>query len=300
MSGRPDLSLAQLHAFAAVAEELHFGRAAARLNMAQPALSQQIRRLEAGLDCRLFARDTRNVALTDAGRALLEVARRMLGDAAEGVDRVRRIEAGAAGLLTIGFTATTALTVLPVLVKAHRLRFPRIELQLIELLPEPLVEQLRSRHVDLALAREMFPDAEIATLTLLPEPFVAVLPSGHDLARGNAPVDAADLRDEPFILFPHDRVSGSNARVLDICAEAGFSPRRAQEAPGWHTAVSLVGTGLGVSILPACVASLALDGVAFRPLASHHRSTVMLLSRKADDRAAISHFLETAKTCRFS
>ncbi len=292
---RPGISLTQLQAFVTVAEELHFGRAAARLGVAQPPLSQQIQRLETALGHKLFDRDTRKVQLTDAGTALHTFAHRMLLEMEEGLDRVRRVGRGEAGLLTIGFTATTALHILPAIVQANRQRYPLVELRLVEILPEPLWDQLRAGRVDIALSREMVPEPGVDVVTLLREAYVAVLPANHRLAVPDRPVRLADLAAEKFILFPRNRVSRYHDRLVEICLAAGFMPRGVQEVPGWQTAISLVGAGMGITILPACTASLALAGVVFRPLAEDARSNITLSRRGDDERPLVANFLAVAR-----
>ncbi|MFV3077037.1 LysR substrate-binding domain-containing protein [Niveispirillum fermenti] len=293
---RGEISLSQLHAFTLVAEELHFGRAAARLGIAQPPLSQQIQRLEAFIGHRLFERDTRKVQLTDAGRAMQAFANRLLLDMAEGIDRVQRVGRGEAGVLTVGFTSTTALHVLPAIVQANRQHYPDVDLRLVEILPEPLWDSLRSGRIDFALSRDMLPEPGVDVIDLLHETYIVVLPAGHALAAGHGPVPLAALAGERFILFPRNRVSRYHDRLRELCLQAGFAPRSVQEAPGWQTAISLVGAGVGITILPACTASLTLPGVVFRPVDSPARSSITLSRRAGDDRALVGNFLSVART----
>ena len=157
-----------------MAEELHFGRAARRLNIAQPPLSQQIRRLEAKVGCRLFDRGTRKVELTEAGRALLATARRILLEASSGVDQARRISRGDAGVLDIGFPATVALAILPRIIRACRQRHPDIEPRLSELATTPQHGALRAGALDLGFLREPEPDTELHMETAMSERFLAV------------------------------------------------------------------------------------------------------------------------------
>ncbi|MFV3126148.1 LysR substrate-binding domain-containing protein [Niveispirillum sp. KHB5.9] len=292
---RTEISLVQLQAFVTVAEELHFGRAAARLGVAQPPLSQQIQRLEAAVGHKLFDRDTRKVQLTDAGTALYGFAQKMLLEMVEGLEKVRRVGRGEAGLLTIGFTSTTALHVLPAIVQANRQRYPQVELRLVEILPEPLWDQLRGGRIDIALSREMIPEPGLDVFTLLRETYVVVLPADHPLAGTGGPVALGSLAAEKFILFPRNRVSRYHDRLIEICLAAGFMPRGVQEAPGWQTAISLVGSGMGITILPACTASLALPGVVFRPIDGGARSNITLSKRSGDGRPLVENFLGVAR-----
>lgn len=292
---RTEISLAQLQAFVTVAEELHFGRAAARLGVAQPPLSQQIQRLEAAVGHKLFDRDTRKVQLTNAGTALYGFAQKMLLEMVEGLETVRRVGRGEAGLLTIGFTSTTALHVLPAIVQANRQRYRQVELRLVEILPEPLWDQLRGGRIDIALSREMIPEPGVDVFTLLRETYVVVLPADHPMAGTGGPVALGTLAAEKFILFPRNRVSRYHDRLIEICLAAGFMPRGVQEAPGWQTAISLVGSGMGITILPACTASLALPGVVFRPIDGEARSNITLSRRSGDERPLVENFLGVAR-----
>jgi len=294
MTGRPELSLALLHAFVAVAEELHFGRAAHRLNVSQPPLSQSIQRLEALVGHRLLERDTRKARLTPAGEALLPIARRVLDEAGAGLEKVRRVARGEAGLLTMGFTPTTALQVLPAIVHDCRARLPQLELKLIELLPDPMADMLQAGRIDVGLGREMAAEAGVQTLMLLEEPYVAVLPASHPEAAVAGLIALEVLRDADFILYPTDRTSGNNAKVFEMCVARGFAPRVVQEVPGWQTAVSLVGSGLGVTLLPACTCSLALPGVVYRPIRGSALSRIALLHRIGDERPILLQFLASA------
>ncbi|MGI5154586.1 LysR family transcriptional regulator [Microbispora sp. CA-102843] len=182
---RPELPLAQLHAFVVLAEELHFGHAAARLGIAQPPLSQQIRRLEDKVGHALFTREPGRVSLTSAGRELLPAARRALTDLADGLAAARALGSGRSGRLRIGFAASLALTVLPGLLRAFRERFPDVRLDIHEMTTAPRIAALRDKAIDVGLLREPPADdaaGELAFRTVLTEPFVAVLPSAHPLA----------------------------------------------------------------------------------------------------------------------
>jgi len=296
MNKRPELSLALLHAFVPVAEELHFGRAAKRLNIAQPPLSQSIQRLEAVIGHQLLERDTRKVRLTPAGEALLPIARRLLDESAAGLEKVRRVARGEAGLLIMGFTPTTALQVLPAIVHACRERLPELELQLIELLPDPMSDMLHAGGIDVGLGRELAADRDMQALTLTEESYVAVLPISHPQAGSTESIDLKDLSETDFIFYPTDRTSGNNAKVIEMCVSRGFVPRVVQEAPGWQTAVSLVGAGLGATVLPACAQSLALPGVVYRPITGSAVSRIALLHRIGDERPILLQFLACARS----
>jgi DNA-binding transcriptional LysR family regulator len=286
----PPIELRHLHAFLIVAEELHFGRASERLGISQPPLSQQIRRVEEAIGHRLFDRDTRNVVLTPAGEAFVQTARAVLDRLATGVARARDIATGEGGRLSVGFTPTTALRLLPRIVPAFRAAYPKVEIDLAEMLPAPLIDALRLGRIDVAIMRDPSPADGLAATVLHTESYVAVLPDGHRHA-DTEPFALADLADDPFILFPQGAESQSVARVFALCAEAGFAPRAAQQVPGWQTAISLVGSGMGVTILPESVENLQLPGIVYRRIASPIRSIIAAVRRAGDERPMLTGFI---------
>jgi DNA-binding transcriptional LysR family regulator len=292
----PDIDLRQMRAFAIVAEELHFGRAAERLGIAQPPLSQQIRRLEAKVGCQLFDRGTRRVELTEAGRALLATARRILVEAANGVEQARRVGRGDAGILDVGFPATVALSLLPKVIRAFRQRYPGIELRLSELTTSPQRDALRTGGIDVGFLREPEPDSLLQMETVMLERFIAVLPSTHRLATSRASISLPALAGEPFILFRRDVGPLFHGRILGLCGQAGFAPRIVQESGEWQTVVSLVRAGLGVSIAPQCVANLRLEGVTYKTLtASRVRTSVVMCWHKDNRRTALQRFIDVTR-----
>ncbi|NBM16307.1 LysR family transcriptional regulator [Streptomyces sp. GC420] len=280
---RPEPSLAQLHTFAVLAEELHFGRAAARLGIAQPPLSQQIRRLEDRVGHALFSRAPGGVTLTAAGRELLPAARRALASLTDGLAAARAAGSGRAGRLRIGFAASLALTVLPGLLRTFRERFPDVRMDIHEMTTTPQIAALHDRTIDIGLLRE--PPAgepELAFRTVLTESFVAVLPSTHPLAaRRTVPV--GQLADSPFVLLPRAVGPRLHDRITGLCAAAGFTPRVAQHAVEWQTVCALVEAGLGVSLAPASIRRIRLKGVAFRRIEPGAARTRVAVAWRRDD-----------------
>jgi len=293
---RPEIELRELYVFAVVAEELHFGRAALRLGISQPPLSQQIKKLETRIGHTLLQRDTRSVRLTEAGMTLLGVARKLLEDCAQGLIKTQRAGSGEAGSLNLGFTATTALHMLPQILAALRLALPDIHVALFELLPDPLTEALESERIDIAIAREMINLDQFDAVPIFQEAYVAVLPAHHRYANGAGKLKLKNLRDDDFILFPRDQTSRNSDRVIQMCRSAGFMPRMLQEAPGWQTAVSFVGSGLGVSVLPRCVQSFQLPAVIYREIDTTITSTISLIRRRGDARRIVDQFFRVAQT----
>ena len=292
---RPEIELRQLYVFAVVAEERHFGRAATRLGISQPPLSQQIKKLETQIGHLLLQRDTRSVQLTEAGATLLKVARKLLEDAAQGLIKTKRTGSGEAGSLNIGFTATTALQMLPQILTALRSALPDVHVALFELLHDPLTDALDAEQIDMAIGREMLNLENFQAVALFQEPYVAVLPSNHRLAAKTGKLKLKLLRDDDFILFPRDKTSRNADQVVQMCRAAGFTPRLLQEAPGWQTAVTLVGSGLGVTVLPRCVRSFKLPEITYRDLDTHFTSTISLIRRRNDGRRLLDHVFRIAQ-----
>ncbi|MDT0320223.1 LysR family transcriptional regulator [Streptomyces millisiae] len=291
---RPELPLPQLHAFAVLAEELHFGHAAARLGIAQPPLSQQIRRLEERVGHPLFRREPGRVTLTPAGRELLPAARRALADLAAGLSAARAVGEGRAGWLRIGFAASLALTILPGLLRAFRDGAPGVQLDIREMTTAPQLVALHDGAIDVGLLREPPADEPgLAFRTVLDEPFVAVLPSHHPLtARRTVPV--AELAGSPFVLLPRAVGPGLHDRITGLCAEAGFMPEVAQHAVEWGTVCGLVGAGLGVSLAPAGIRRIRLKTVAFRPIEpGDARTRVAVAWRGSDQNPLVARLLTT-------
>jgi DNA-binding transcriptional LysR family regulator len=292
---RPEIELRQLYVFAVVAEERHFGRAAIRLGISQPPLSQQIKKLETQIGHLLLQRDTRSVQLTEAGAVLLALARKLLEDVSEGIVRTKRAGNGEAGSLNLGFTATTALQMIPKILTASRQALPDVHIALFELLPDPLTEALDTEKVDLAIGREIIDIDKFDAVTLFKEPYVAVLPAQHRYAAAAGKLKLKTLRDENFILFPRDQASRNADKLEQMCREAGFTPRMMQQAPGWQTAVTFVGSGLGITILPSCVRSFKLPNVTYKDIETSVTSTIYLIRRGNDRRRLVDQVFRVAQ-----
>ncbi|MEV4177287.1 LysR family transcriptional regulator [Nonomuraea sp. NPDC049709] len=280
---RPELPLPQLHAFLVLAEELHFGHAADRLGIAQPPLSQQIRRLESKVGHALFSRAPGRIELTPAGRELLPAARRALAELEGGLAAARAAGSGRAGRIRLGFAASLALTILPVLLNTYRERFPGVRIEIHEMTTAPQLAALHDRRIDVGLLREP-PDDEpgLGFATVLSEPFVAVLPAGHPLAAGRT-VQIAQLAGSPFVLLPRAHGPRLHDRIVGMCEAAGFTPEIAQHAVEWQTVCALVEAGLGVSLAPASIRRIRLKGVAFRRVAPAGVRTSVAAAWRADD-----------------
>ena len=251
--------------FITVAEELHFSRAAERLGIAQPPLSQQIKSLEESVGHALFERKPK-VRLTAAGETLLEVARRVIAQVEEGIDAARRAGRGEEGKLTVGFAASILTTELPDALRTYREQFPNVELHLRELSTAAQAAALDDGTIDLAFVREAIePGDGLACEEVSREEFVAVLPRAHRHASREV-VPLRTLKDEPFVHFPREVAPALYDQIASMCQRADFRPRVVQEAREWLTIVGLVEAGLGVSIVPASFRRLAWGEVQYRPL----------------------------------
>jgi len=290
-----DLELRHLRYFVAVAEELHFGRAALRLHIAQPPLSQQIRKLEEMLGHSLFLRTSREVRLTAAGEELLDRARHTLKKVGADLSAVRKVGRGEAGALTVGFVGSAMLTALPRLLGRYRRQFPQVDLQLRELYTAGLVDALLNGTVDVGFMRDAGAIEGLRVEVLMAEPFVAVLPRKHPLAEQKT-VMVKSLQHEPFVLFARAYGSVAWKKTVDVCEAHGFTPRVVQEAPQWLTIIKLVGAGLGVTIAPGCVTKLPVPDTVCRKLTPQSQSTHLELAcRDNEARPIATAFSELAR-----
>lgn len=281
------MELRHLRYFAAVADTRHFGRAAERLHLAQPALSQAVRQLEAELGTPLFTRTTRQVRLTPAGEFLQAEAARILEAVEESARGVRRIAEGRRGLVRISFTGSAAHTQLPPMARAVKRELPDVALEIhADQLTPTQVEGLLDGSLDLGVLRPPsggLPGLDLHTITR--EPLVLAVAEDHRLA--TEPVVAmADLRAEPWVLFA-DPSSALNEAVLRSCQAADFVPRRAHVAAGISVQLPLVAAGLGVALVPTSVQAAPLSGVVFREVADAG-SVALALASRSDETSPVT------------
>ena len=290
------IELRHLRYFIAVAEELHFGRAARRLGIAQPPLSLQIQRLEAELGTSLFDRTSRRVQLTPAGRTLLEEGRRALAGIRDAVDAAQRAARGETGSLTVAFAASVMFLSLPRVIRQFRESFPGVRLELRELGTGPQMIALRNGELDLGFLREPPPDDELETETIMTERLLIAVSKRHPLA-GRRRVQLTDVANDDFVLFPRDLAPGLYGHVLRVCAEAGVHPRIVQTSREMYTTVSLVEAGMGVTIIPESVRQMGRRGVQYFPISSDAATTRIDAAWRTDNVNPIREsFLGMART----
>ncbi|CAN5726168.1 LysR family transcriptional regulator [soil metagenome] len=290
------MELRHLRYFVAVAEERHFGRAAARLRMAQPPLSRQIQALEAELGFVLFERNRRQVELTPAGKTLLEHARGIFEAVDLAVHEARRASQGESGRIVVAYPSTFAYSGLPELVRAYRAKFPGVELVLRELSPQQQLDALRDHRADVGFIRAPVDEPGLSTELVRSEPLVAALPAGHALA-GRRSIPLALLAKEPFVLFPRVRGPAYFDHLIGLCREAGFTPRIVQEAPQLDI-VSLVAAGLGVSILPSSIRKFRRSGIVLRPIVGGPRTELLVVWSARNRSAVLGEFLDVLRRQR--
>lgn len=258
------ITLDQVRAFVAVAEELHFGRAAERLQMTQPPLSRQIQKLEKAVGAQLLERDNRRVELTGAGAAFLDEAYRMLTLVEGAGDLARRIDAGAAGVVRIGFTAVSAISILGPLLRRLTHELPGVEVLLSERVTLAQVEGIRRGELDIGLARPPFDTALLSSRVVLREPFMAVVPADHRLAALDRPLTPQDFEGEAVIGY-HPQQS-RYFHELSVRFLANAHPRIEQRVHQVLTAMLLVAADRGLALAPASAASLHVEGVVLKEL----------------------------------
>ncbi|MEC9364670.1 MAG: LysR family transcriptional regulator [Sinimarinibacterium flocculans] len=278
------MELRHLRYFVAVAEARHFTRAARALGIGQPPLSQQIQALERELGTALFERRPRAVALTAAGEALLEDARRILRDAERAAERVRRVARGEAGRLRVGMINSAPFhPLIPRVIREFRRAHPQLALSLDEGPTPMLAAAVRDEVLDVAFVRPLLgAEPGLASEVVADEDMVVALPSGHPLAKkGSVPLLALSI--EPFVLFPRTVGAGLHDEIVSACRIAGFSPRIVQETSQVTSIVNLVAAGLGVSIVPASMQQVHSDGVTYRAIRRPApKARLSLIFRDAD------------------
>jgi DNA-binding transcriptional LysR family regulator len=254
----------QFDAFLAVAEELHFGRAAVKLGIAQPQLSELIRRLEASTGLALFERRPR-VRLTPAGAIFAQAVARMRAEATRGIASARAVAAGRTGLVSLGFSTASMMTTLPIRLKEFMKEHPGIDVALSEDHSGPLREGLQSGKYDLIIGREAAEDPEMASVEAIPDRFMLLLPADHPMGR-LASISLSSLENEPFILFKRSAAPRYYDRIIDAMRSKGLEPQVTYEVNSWAATLALVASGMGLSLGTALSSSIAPAAILFRAL----------------------------------
>lgn len=287
------LELRHLRYFTAVADALHFGRAAAELSVSQPALSVQIKQLEDIAGAQLFERHSRHVGLTDAGRIFAEAARRLLRDADTALLAARQAAEGQTGELRIGFGPTLMMSTLAQVIRTYRSRYPHVRLDLHELSTAEQISAVLRGDLDLGVVRAAPPDPRLHADTFATEPLMIAVNRQHRLAKSRR-VRVSSLAREPWVLFPRDIAPLLYDQVIGLCTDAGFSPMVVQESREVYTTVGLVGCGVGVTIVPAAAQLMAWKGVVYKsiPNASVELSMVRAIGH---ERPVLDAFVAVAR-----
>lgn len=283
------MELRHLRYFVAVAEELHFGRAAVRLHMTQQPLSQQIQQLETELGVLLFHRTKRQVKLTEPGKVFLEEARQILLKADQAVKIVRQVAQGESGFLKVGFSGFATYSILPKVLRVFRDRFPQVELELEEMTTSAQVQALQEHQIHLGLMIPPVPDATLSLEVILREPLVVILPETHSLA-SQPELALLELAQESFILVSRHLEPGYYDQCISLFQQAGFSPKVIQKASQKQTILGLVSAGMGVSLAPASIRNIHRTGVIYNSL-NEPSSEVALAAVWRQDEASL--ILET-------
>jgi len=289
------MELRHLRYFVTVAEELHFGRAATRLAIVQPSLSQQIRQLEDELGFPLLYRTKRSVELTDAGKVFLAEARQVLAQVREAKRAAQRAYRGEVGRLVVGYISSSTYDLLPLMLRVYRERYPAVEVALRELTTQEQLRALEEEYIHVGLLRLPISAPLVHVEVVRREPIVCVLPEEHPLAMRER-IAVPLLAQEPFVLQASQRGAGYSAQLLQLCLSSGFSPNVIQEVTEMHTIVSLVAAGMGVSLVPLSAQNIRSQGVVYRELEGTATLTEMAVAWLHDTQSAlVQNFLAVAR-----
>lgn len=287
------MELRQLRYFIALAQELHFGRAAAAVHLTQPPLSKQIKDLENEIGILLFERNNRNVKITDPGKIFLEAARRVFDLLDDAAKTARRAQRGEVGSLAVGYITAAAYSLLPNVLRDFRKSHADLGLQLREMTTPAQCEALSKGSIDVGIMRPGPSLGVFKSEVILREPFVVAVPEEHKLARARQ-VDIRSLAQEPFIMLPPSPGGGLPRQILDLCHDAKFEPNVVQIASQTLSIIGLVAAGTGVAIVPLSVKRMSIANVVYRPLrgVKGHAETVIVW-RKDGETPLVAQFLAT-------
>lgn len=296
------MELRHFRYFLAVAQEGNVTRAAEKLGIGQPPLSQQILALEREMGVQLFKRTGHGVTLTESGEALVADAKRLLDDAQNAVLNAQRAGRGETGHISLGFTASSAFNpAVPALIRAFRNAYPGVGLSLTEGNTAQLLTYLEEGRLDLAFLRPgLHSLTGIALYRIADERMQIVLPIKHALAKKKS-VALSDLAGESFVLIPRAASPTLHDEIVSACRAAGFEPKLGQQAPQLSSVVSLVSAEFGISIVPASVSQIRAEGVVYVDISGANVRTRLALASREDDRSAkTANFFNMAKQMRLA
>jgi DNA-binding transcriptional LysR family regulator len=294
------MELRHLRYFVTVAEEMHFGRAATRLSIVQPSLSQQIQQLEKELGFPLLYRTKRFVELTDAGKVFLAEAEHILAQVQEAKRAAQRAYRGEIGRLVVGYISSSTYDLLPMMLRVYHERFPNVEVGLRELTTQEQLRAFEEEYIHVGILRLPISTPMINVEVVRREPIVCVLPEEHALARHER-MAVSLLADEPFVLQSSHRGGGYYMQVMKLCLASGFSPNVIQEVTEIHTIVSLVAANMGVSLVPLSARNIRSQGVVYRELEGTATLTEMAVAWPRNSRSElVQSFLDVARETAIS
>ncbi len=289
------MELRHLRYFVAVAEEMNIHRAAKRLNISQPPLSLSIQQLEKEIGAALFTREGRGIQITRAGEAYLVRARKILFDAKEAADEARQTELGLIGTLSIGFVSSSISGILQNTVAAHKKKYPNVALNMKQSVNSRMHRQIQSGDIDLGIVRlpEDIP-SHIAIEEIKRESWLVALPKGHRLI-AKAAISIKDLDGEPLIFYPRHNSPAGYVDVMELFKANGIEPYIVQEAMEQMTIAGLVASGMGVGIVPECMAQIKIPNVVHRPLKNTKNRTGFAFIHRGEDDVLVKNFIKEAK-----
>lgn len=291
------MELRHLRYFVAVAEELHFGRAAARLHISQPPLSQQIGNLEEELGLKLFSRRHRRVELTNAGRVFLIEAKQTLLQIEKAAAAAKRADRGEIGPLVVACSPIAVHTVLPLVLKDFRAQLPEVEIGIRELMAQEIFESLRERSADVGLLMPLFESQGLQRQIVLTVPMIAALPKAHPLAKRRH-IRLKQLAHERFVLFSRRWACGFYEHAIGLCRRGGFTPKVVHEAAQHPTLLALVAAGYGVSLIPALDKRDIPEGVAIVRIEERWATMQLCMAwRSGESSSMLATFLNAVRAC---
>jgi DNA-binding transcriptional LysR family regulator len=289
------MELRHLRYFVTLAEELHFGRAAERLHIAQPPLSQQIRQLEGELGFELFHRTKRSVQLTEAGLVFLGEVQQIFKQLQQAIQVGQQTSRGELGQLVVGFVSSAAYNILPIVLRTFRTCVPGVSLELHELTTDQQLEWLSTGRIDVGFLRLPVEENTFSWETIFQESFMVALPEAHLLAN-QSDICLHQLAKEPFILFPRILAPGLYDLIISLCQQAGFSPCVTQEAIQMQTIISLVAAEMGVAIVPASLQNMQRSGVVYKNLQQASPKVALAMIWRSNEKSpTVQGFLEIVR-----